>query len=118
MGHFSTTFIPVKTYKFDMFSLVMDGKTIIRLSKRVVSWIKPYCRRVMVVGSIRRRVTSPGDIDIILIPKNQASKEKLEKLLELKGKRLLGGEKKAYFKIDGVEVEVYYTIPEEWGATL
>ena len=39
-------------------------------------------------------------------------------LLEKRGKRILGGEKKAYFKVEGVEVELYYTVPEEWGAAL
>ena len=38
--------------------------------------------------------------------------------LEKKGKRVLGGEQKAYFKIKGIKVELYYTIVEEWGATL
>ncbi|MEK6830343.1 MAG: hypothetical protein AABY15_09585, partial [Nanoarchaeota archaeon] len=58
---------------------------------------------------------NPGDIDIVVIPKNR---EKIEKALEKYGTKVLGGEKKAYFKIDNVEVELYYTVPEEWGAAL
>lgn len=94
------------------------GKVVLALSKKVVGWIKPYCKRIEIVGSIRRKATNPRDIDIVLIPKNHSAKEKLEKLLEGKGKRILGGEKKAYFMIEGIEVELYYTVPEEWGATL
>lgn len=94
------------------------GKFVLNLSRKVVSWIKLYCRRIEVVGSIRRKEKNPIDIDIVLIPKNSLSKKKIEEILENHGKRILGGEKKAYFKIEGVEVELYYTIPEEWGAAL
>jgi DNA polymerase/3'-5' exonuclease PolX len=94
------------------------GKEVLNLSKKVICWIKPYCRRIEIVGSIRRKEKNPVDIDIVVIPKNPTAKQKIEEILENKGKRILGGEKKAYFKIEGVEVELYYTIPEEWGAAL
>ena len=95
-----------------------QGTFVLSLSKRIVSWLKPYCRRVEVVGSIRRKEKDPVDIDIVLIPKNEKNKERIERLLEKKGRRLLGGDKKAYFKIEGVETELYYTNEEEWGAAL
>jgi len=94
------------------------GDFVLSLSKKVVSWLKPYSRRIEIVGSIRRKDKNPVDIDVVLIPKNEESKDRIEMLLEKRGKRILGGEKKAYFKVEGVEVELYYTVPEEWGAAL
>lgn len=94
------------------------GSFVLALSKKVVSWISPYCKKIQIVGSIRRKQPDPVDIDIVLIPKNQKTKKIIEKILESKGKRILGGEQKAYFKIEGVEVELYYTNKEEWGAAL
>ena len=94
------------------------GDFVLKLSNNIVKQIKPYCRRIEVVGSIRRKEKNPVDIDIVLIPKSREYKEKIEKILETKGKKILGGEKKVYFKIEGVEVELYYTILEEWGAAL
>ena len=94
------------------------GNAVKELSDKVVRWIKPYCRRIEIAGSIRRGEPNSKDIDIVLIPKSSVSKERLEKLLESKGKKVLGGDKKAYFRIEGIEVELYYTVPEEWGATL
>ncbi|MEK6847668.1 MAG: hypothetical protein AABX50_00910 [Nanoarchaeota archaeon] len=91
------------------------GDFVIKLSRKIVEEIKPYCRRIEIVGSIRRKEKNPVDVDIVLISKDR---EKIEKILERKGKKILGREKKAYFKIEGVEVEIYYTIPEEWGAAL
>jgi len=61
---------------------------VLKLSKKIFGWIKPYCKRIEIVGSIRRKATNPRDIDIVLIPKNHSAKEKLEKLLEGKGKRI------------------------------
>src|SRR3990172_1393188 len=94
------------------------GKEVLMLSKKVIDWLLPYCKRVEIVGSIRRKSNNPKDVDVVLIPKNHSAKEKLEKFLESKGKKALGGEKKAYFRINGIDVELYYTIPEEWGAAL
>jgi len=94
------------------------GSFVIKLAKRIVSQLKPYCKKIEIVGSIRRKEKNPVDIDIVLIPKNKKSKMKIEELLEKNGKRILGGEKKAYFRVEGVEVELYYTVPAEWGAAL
>ena len=94
---------------------VKSGEHVNKLANRIVKSIRPYCRRVKIVGSIRRKEKNPVDIDIVLIPKN---KRKLEEVLKKKGKYMQGGEKEATFRIQGVKVELYYTISEEWGATL
>ena len=91
------------------------GKSVLSLAKRIVSSLKPYCKKIQIAGSIRRGEKNPGDIDIILIPKN---KKKIGEILGKKGRKILGGEQKVFFKIEEIEVELYYTIPEEWGAAL
>ncbi|MGA2129994.1 MAG: hypothetical protein ABSG05_00035 [Candidatus Pacearchaeota archaeon] len=95
-----------------------EGSFVIKLAKKIASDIKQFCKKIEIGGSIRRKSKNPTDIDIILIPKNEGSKKEIEEVLSRKGKRVLGGEQKAYFKIDGVETEIYYTTPEEWGAAL
>ncbi len=92
-----------------------EGQVVINLANRMVKEIKPYCKRVMIVGSIRRKEKNPVDIDIVLIPKD---KDKVEEVLKKHGRKILGGEQKAYFKIQGIEVEIYYTLSQEWGAAL
>lgn len=91
------------------------GDFVIGLSKKITNYLKPYCRRIEVVGSIRRKEKNPVDIDIVLIPKNL---EKLEEFMRKKGKFIQGGEKKSRWRIEGVNVELYYTTSEEWGAAL
>lgn len=91
------------------------GKFVKKLAKEIVRSIRPYCKRVKIAGSIRRGEKNPRDIDLIVIPKD---KKKLEEFLKKKGRRMQGGEHEATFRIDGVKVELYYTILEEFGATL
>lgn len=91
------------------------GKHVINLANRIVKTLKPFSKRTKIVGSIRRGEKNPRDIDIILIPKNR---EKLEKAMEKIGKKLQGGKQESTWRIQGIRVELYYTIPEEWGAAL
>lgn len=91
------------------------GNFVLALSKKIVNYLKPFCRRIEIVGSIRRKEKNPVDIDIVLIPKNRI---KLEYYLRKKGKFIQGGEQKSRWRIEGVNVELYYTISEEWGAAL
>lgn len=92
------------------------GNVVLALAEKIVKLIKPFCRRVEIVGSIRRKEKNPVDVDIVLIPKNR---EKLENFLKKRNYEFVqGGEKKSRWKIEGVQTELYYTIPEEWGAAL
>ena len=88
---------------------------VIFVSKKVLRWLKPLSNRIEIAGSIRRKEPKPFDIDLVLIPKD---KNKIIEFLKTKGKFLQGGDKRASFKIKGVRVELYFTTPESWGATL
>lgn len=92
-----------------------NGQVVINLSKKIINYIKPYCYKIQIVGSIRREEKNPVDIDIVLILKN---KEKLEERMSKLGRFIQGGEKESTWRVKGVKVELYYTLPEEWGATL
>ena len=45
-------------------------KDVTKLAERIVKYLKPYCQRIQIAGSIRRGEKNPRDIDIVLIPKN------------------------------------------------
>ena len=91
------------------------GSFVIKLSDEIFNFLKSFCRRIEIAGSIRRKEKNPVDIDIVLIPKN---KIELEEALKQKGRFIQGGEKKSRWRIEGVNIELYYTTEEEWGATL
>ena len=91
------------------------GSHVKRLSKKMVNYLNSYCRKIMIVGSIRRNEENPVDIDIVLIPKNR---EKMEEAMKKKGKFVQGGEHESTWHVERVKIELYYTISEEWGAAL
>jgi len=91
------------------------GEKVLKLSKEILKLLKPYSKKIEVAGSIRRKEENPGDIDIVLIPKD---KEKLKEVMKKKGKFVQGGEHESTWKIDGIKVELYYTTLDEFGAAL
>ena len=91
------------------------GEHVLSLSKKVILQIKSFCKKIEVVGSIRRKKPDPRDIDIVLIPKN---KEELEEKMRKLGKFVQGGEYESTWRIEGIKVELYYTNQEEFGAEL
>lgn len=91
------------------------GEKVLKLASRVVSRLKPLCKKIEIVGSIRRKKQNPRDVDIVLIPK---SREKVEISMKQIGKFAQGGEKESTWNVDGITVELYYTIDDEWGAEL
>lgn len=102
-------------FKKGRFITTKKGNFVLGLSQKVVKWLQPFCREIEVVGSIRRKEKNPVDIDIVLIPKN---KEKLEEFMHRKGRFIQGGEKKSRWRVEGVNIELYYTTPDSFGATL
>jgi len=88
---------------------------VLTLSEKLLSWLKTNCKKIEIAGSIRRKEKNPKDIDVVLIPKD---KQKILDLLKTKGKFIQGGEKRVSFRINGIKVELYFTTPESWGATL
>jgi DNA polymerase (family X) len=97
------------------FVVTRKGNFVIKLSERIFNFVKPFSKRIEIAGSIRRKEKNPVDIDIVLIPKNRIE---LEEALKQKGKFIQGGEKKSRWRIEGINVELYYTNEEEWGAAL
>jgi len=91
------------------------GEIVVKLAKRVIRVLSPYCRKVEVAGSICRKEKNPEDIDVVLIPK---SREKVEEAMSKLGRRLQGGEHESTWRVEGIKVELYYTNSEEWGAAL
>jgi DNA polymerase (family X) len=91
------------------------GSFVIKLADKTVRDIKPYCKRIKIAGSIRRKKEDPVDIDIVLIPKD---KDRIKQLLLKEGKVVENGEKQFSVKIKGVKVELYFVSEEDWGAAL
>ena len=86
-----------------------------KLARKIISELKPFCEKINIAGSIRRHEKKHADIDIVLIPKDR---KKLENFMRTRGKFLQGGEHESTWKVQEVQIELYYTNEKEWGAEL
>ena len=94
------------------------SERVLKLADKITKDLKPFCFKIKVAGSIRRRAKNPHDIDIVLIAKNENYKQKIKNLLSKKGKFLQGKDKIMFFKIEGIGVQLFFTSLNEWGAGL
>jgi len=85
------------------------------IADKFVSEIREFCKKIEIVGSIRRKKSEINDIDIILIPKfKERLIQKIRKIsnLEVQGKKLIRTE------YSGMQVDIYFTDEENWGILL
>ena len=90
-----------------------------KFANQIVEHISPFCDRITVAGSIRRKKPQVRDVDIVLIPKPLLWSRIISTLQKkMYAKVLKCGEKVAQLTIDGINVDIYSTNPKEWEALL
>lgn len=91
----------------------MDLEFAESIASQVVEKLKPYCDRIEIAGSIRRRHPFPGDIDLVCIPSNQGQ---FIIACQQIGKLTLKGQLQVI--VNGVIVDLYIATPETWATML
>lgn len=92
----------------------MDLDSAQQVAKELVAELTPFCSKLEVAGSIRRRRPFVNDIDLVAIPKNQGALA--QKLHDLGCN--FGGPKLLRFRYKGIPADIYIASPETWGALL
>jgi len=85
-----------------------------RIAETVTERLRPYCQKIEVAGSIRRKKSAVNDIDLVLIPADRYAVDR--QMMEL-GRVKMAGIKIARVEMDSITLDVYYATPETW-ATL
>ena len=86
-----------------------------KLAEQIMNQIRPYCDRLIVVGSIRRQKSEVRDVDLVLIPKPLLWHRIIVTLQRnMDAKVLKHGEKAAQLTIKGVNVDLYSATEETW----
>jgi len=93
----------------------MDLERAKAIADEVVKRLGPYCSRIQVAGSIRRKSPNPKDIDIVLIPSDLWSLSAEVKGL---GRAQISGNKLKRINHNGVQVDLYYATPATWATLL
>lgn len=86
-----------------------------KIADEVLRRLSPYCSRVEVAGSVRRRKPYPRDIDLVLIPSDPWN---LSHEIAGLGPVSLKGDKLKRVNYNGVQVDIYYSTPETWATLL
>lgn len=86
-----------------------------KLSVAVIEKLAPYCEKIEVAGSIRRKKATVNDIDIVLIPSDPWNlRQAIVSLGELKVK----GQLTQRVIYDGVQVDIYWATSKTWPTLL
>ncbi len=86
-----------------------------RIAAEVVKVLAPYCSRIEVAGSIRRRKPLVNDIDIVLIPSDPWN---LTGEIARLGAVTAHGAKIQRVQHQGVWIDLYMATPETWATLL
>lgn len=86
-----------------------------KIAEAVVKRLAPYCKKIEVAGSIRRRRPWVNDIDIILIPSNLWDlHQEVKKLGDTKA----AGSKIMRVMMGATQLDIYIAEPETWATLL
>ncbi len=89
------------------------------IADTVVKALEPYCKRITIVGSIRRRRPWVNDIDIVLIPSDPWNLEhEVNNLARPFSPKLSGDKLKRFNYTGGVQVDLYFANEETWATLL
>lgn len=100
---------------------------------RLVEWLSPFCERIEVAGSVRRRKATPADLDLVAIPRieevrdmfgvvtsrrNSAWRE-IDRRATADGWTVLkAGPEIVSVVAKGVQVDIFWAEPLTWGTVL
>ncbi len=91
-------------------SFMDRGERVLEIANKIVDQLKPFCIKIEIVGSIRRKKSNPRDIDLVLIAKKKEYKLKMKELLSKEGKFLQGGDKEMFFRVEGIDLQLFFLL--------
>ncbi len=93
--------------------LELSGAEII--ANDIKNVLSPYCKRIVIAGSIRRKRPVVQDMDILVLPSDQ---EKLAHHLMTLGSIKIDGKEKFQVKHPHLSLDIYIATPESWATML
>jgi len=103
-----------------------------KIAEELVEMLKPACERIEIAGSIRRRRTEVGDIELLVIPKYEETIDLLDRELgyhmlaqvfdhrrDRRGRITYGPKNKLLLhKPSGIGVDIFSVDEKNWGMAL
>jgi len=85
------------------------------IAEAVKYTLSPYCERIEIAGSIRRKKPFVHDIDLVVIPSNQGQ---FICALQQLGTIKMGGQKLIRCEMPEIVLDVYVATPDTWATLL
>ena len=86
-----------------------------KIANEIIERLTPFCSRIQVAGSIRRKSPNPRDIDLVLIPSDlEALRNELMKMGQVK----MSGKKISRVMIGNTQIDIYVADEETWATLL
>lgn len=106
-------------YTFFQLVFVMKLEASQKLAQEIIEQISPYCEQIEVAGSVRRKKSEVGDIDLVLIPKQLLWHRIIAALQRTMDAKLVKrGDMIAQLTIKGASVDLYVATSETLGPLL
>ncbi len=86
-----------------------------KIAESVVKRLSPYCKKIEVAGSIRRRKPWVNDIDLVLVPSDLWNLH--HEVMGL-GQMRMSGSKIMRVMVDGTQVDIYIADETTWATLL
>lgn len=93
----------------------MKLKEATTIADQVIARLAPYCQKIEVAGSIRRRRPLVRDIDIVLITSDPWG---LDTAIWRLGRQVLAGDKLKRVDYNGAQVDLYFASEKTWATLL
>jgi len=86
-----------------------------KMANEIIKRLAPYCSRIQVAGSIRRKAPNPNDIDMVLTPSDLWNfHAEMMKLGHLK----MGGQKIIRVMVGNIQIDIYVADEDTWATLL
>ena len=85
------------------------------IANEITERLAPYCSRIQVAGSIRRKAPNPRDIDIVLIPRDRWN---LDSALMRLGNYKMSGMKITRVEMESITLDIYFADEQTWATLL
>jgi len=86
-----------------------------RLAQSFIEEIRPFCERIQVAGSVRRKKPEVKDVDLVMIVRDWFG---LNATLQKLGKLVLDGPKLKRVLYKGAQIDMYVATPKTWATLL
>jgi len=93
----------------------MELESAQKIANEVVKRLSPYCQRIEVAGSIRRRKPQVKDIDLVLISHDRWN---MDSVLLRMGSLQMAGSKISRVTMDSIPLDIYFATPETFATLL